>query len=85
MPVRARRCRAGAASRLPAATGRVLSRHTGYDASLTRATLQACVPAGGSCADECGGYAQMHEHCRVCTQACRRCEQARRELLSSLS
>jgi len=27
------------------ATGRVLSRHTGYDANLTRATLQACVTA----------------------------------------
>src|SRR3954453_23082324 len=26
-------------------TGRVLSRHTGYDANLTRAVLEACAPA----------------------------------------
>jgi hypothetical protein len=67
------------------ATGRVLSRHTGYDASLTRAMLQACVTVCRSCADECERHAQMHEHCRVCAQACRRCEQACQELLSSLS
>jgi hypothetical protein len=67
-----------------AATGRVLSRHTGYDANLTRATLQACVTACGSCADECEGHAQMHGHCRVCAQACRRCEQACQELISTL-
>ena len=66
------------------ATGRVLSRRTGYDASLTRAMLQACVTACGSCADECEGHAQMHEHCRVCAQACRRCEQACQELISTL-
>jgi hypothetical protein len=29
------------------ATGRVLSRHTGYDVKLTRATLQACATASG--------------------------------------
>jgi len=67
------------------ATGRVLSRHTGYDANLTRATLQACVTVCRSCADECERHAQMHEHCRVCAQACRRCELACQELLSSLS
>src|SRR5882757_6577227 len=34
-------------------TGRVLSRHTGYDANLTRGVLQACVAACRSCGDEC--------------------------------
>ena len=66
------------------ATGRVLSRHTGYDTNLTRATLQACVTVCRSCADECERHAQMHAHCRVCEQACRRCEQACRELLAAL-
>jgi hypothetical protein len=65
-------------------TGRVLSRHTGYDANLTRAMLQACVTACRSCADECDRHAQMHEHCRICAQACRRCEQACLELMSAL-
>jgi hypothetical protein len=66
------------------AAGRVLSRHTGYDAHLTRAVLQACVTVCRSCADECDRHAQMHEHCRVCAQACRLCEQACKELIASL-
>ena len=65
-------------------TARILSRHTGYDANLTRAVLEACAAACKACGDECGSHADMHEHCRVCAEACRRCEQACRELLSSL-
>lgn len=64
-------------------TGRVLSRHTGYDANLTRSVLEACAVACKACGDECEGHASMHEHCRVCAQACRRCEQACRDLLGS--
>ncbi|MBN1093209.1 four-helix bundle copper-binding protein [Blastococcus sp. TML/M2B] len=66
------------------ATGRVLSRHTGYDANLTRAVLEACAAACKACGDECGGHASMHEHCRVCAESCRRCEQACLELISAL-
>ena len=66
------------------ATGRVLSRHTGYDANLTRAVLEACAPACKACGDECEQHAAMHEHCRVCAEVCRRCEQACRDLLGSL-
>ena len=29
-------------------------------------------------------YAEMHEHCRVCAGACRRCETACRDLIASL-
>lgn len=65
-----------------AATANVLSRHTGYDANITRAQLQACVAACKSCGDECERHAEMHEHCRVCADACRRCEEACKELLS---
>ncbi len=65
-------------------TGRVLSRHTGYDANLTRTMLEACAAACKSCGDECERHADMHEHCRVCAEACRRCEQACRELLGAL-
>lgn len=65
-------------------TGKVLSRHTGYDANLTRAVLQACVMACKVCGDECERHAAMHEHCRVCAEACRRCEQACQELLATL-
>jgi hypothetical protein len=65
-------------------TGRVLSRHTGYDANLTRSVLQACVAACRSCADECDRHAAMYEHCRECAKACRRCGQACQAMLSSL-
>src|SRR5690606_39924475 len=62
-------------------TGRILSRHTGYDANLTRATLEACRTACASCADECEKHT-MHEHCTVCAAACRRCEDACAALLA---
>ncbi|MGY1633576.1 four-helix bundle copper-binding protein [Geodermatophilus sp. SYSU D01186] len=65
-------------------TGRVLSRHTGYDANLTRAVLEACAVACRACGDECARHAEMHEHCRVCAEVCRRCEQACRDLIASL-
>jgi Domain of Unknown Function (DUF326) len=65
-------------------TGRVLSRHTGYDANLTRAVLQACATACRSCGDECQQHASMHAHCRICAVACRHCEQACNDLLASL-
>jgi hypothetical protein len=66
------------------ATGRVLSRHTGYDATLTRAVLEACAAACRACGDECASHAEMHEHCRICAESCRRCEQACRDLIAAL-
>ncbi|PPK90813.1 uncharacterized protein DUF326 [Kineococcus xinjiangensis] len=65
-------------------TARVLSRHTGYDANVTRAIVQACATICKACGDECGGHAEMHDHCRVCAEACRRCETACNELLATL-
>ncbi|GAB2899444.1 hypothetical protein GCM10027074_77680 [Streptomyces deserti] len=62
----------------------MLSRHTGYDANISRAMLQACVTACKACADGCGRHADMHEHCRICAEACRSCEQACNELLAKL-
>ncbi len=67
------------------ATGRVLSRHTGYDARVTRALPEACVQACRSCGEVCEDHAGMHEQCRVCAESCRSCEQACRELLGSVS
>jgi Domain of Unknown Function (DUF326) len=65
-------------------TGRVLSRHTGYDANVARAIVQACAAACKACGDECAGHADMHDHCRICADACRQCEQACNQLLVSL-
>jgi hypothetical protein len=66
------------------ATGNVLSRHTGYDANVTRALLEACRTACKACADECERHAEMHEHCKICADMCRRCESACVELLAGL-
>ena len=66
------------------AAGNALSRHTGYDANVTRAFLEACATACKACGDECESHADMHEHCRICAEACRRCEQACRDLLANL-
>lgn len=67
-----------------ATTGAVLSRHTGYDAQITRTLLGACAAACKACGDECERHASMHEHCRVCAESCRRCEQACVDLLGAL-
>ncbi len=66
------------------AAGRVLSRHTGYDANLTRAALVACAQACKSCAEECERHASMHEHCRICAEVCRRCETACLALVNAM-
>jgi hypothetical protein len=50
-------------------TGRVLSRHTGYDANLTRSVVQACAQACKTCGDECAQHVHMR-HCQVCADAC---------------
>jgi hypothetical protein len=67
------------------ATGKILSRHPGDNADITRAVLRACRTACKACADECGQHASAHPHCEVCAEACRRCEQACTDLLASLS
>ncbi|RPF21706.1 four-helix bundle copper-binding protein [Myceligenerans xiligouense] len=66
-------------------TARVLSRHTAYDANISRSVLDACITACQACGDECERHAGMHEHCRVCAEACRACESACRELLTTMS
>lgn len=65
-------------------TGRILSRHTGYDANVTRAHLEACIAVCRACGDECEQHASMHEHCRVCAEVCRECEAACSELLAAI-
>jgi hypothetical protein len=67
------------------ATGRVVSRQTGFDANVTGAIVRACIAACRSCGDECELHAAHGmEHCRVCAEECRRCELACQELLSGI-
>lgn len=57
-----------------ATTAGVLSRHTGYDAALTLAQVQAALQAVRTCGDSCQEHAGMHEHCRLCAEVCRETE-----------
>jgi len=66
------------------ATGQVLSRHTGYDANLTRAILEACATACKACGDICAEHAGHMAHCEHCARECRKCEAACRELIGAL-
>ena len=63
----------------------VISRPAIADASVARPLLQACVAICKACGDECERHAHMHEHCRICAEACLRAEQACRELLNALA
>ncbi|MFD5036101.1 four-helix bundle copper-binding protein [Streptomyces sp. NPDC058378] len=65
-------------------TAAVLSRRTGYDVTVARAVLLACATTCKVCGDECASHADQHDHCQVCADACRRCEQACNDLLASL-
>ncbi|WP_082983055.1 four-helix bundle copper-binding protein [Mycobacterium sp. 1423905.2] len=67
-----------------ATAGRVLSRHTGYDANLTKTVLATSATACMTSADECDKHAGKHEHCRVCAGVCRRCERACVDLIEAL-
>jgi len=68
-----------------AATGRVLSRMTQPDATVLRAQLQACLAACRACGNECEMHARdmNMQHCAVCAESCRRCEQVCEQLLST--
>ena len=65
------------------ATLGVISRLGEYDARATRPLLEACEAICSNCGDECERHAHM-PHCRVCAEACRRCELACRNLLDAL-
>ena len=65
-------------------TARVLSRHTGYDANLSNAQVLAAIQATRTCGNTCSEHAEMHEHCRICAEACRTAEQALTTLVGQL-
>jgi hypothetical protein len=66
------------------ATLAVASRQGDLDSNVAKPLLQSCVAICRSCGDECELHAKMHVHCRVCAEACRRCEQACLEVLAAL-
>lgn len=63
------------------ATGAIGSRRTGSNQDVLRAAIEACALACRVCGAECQKHAEMHEHCRVCAEACLSCEKACNEVL----
>lgn len=59
-----------------AATGAVATRRTGSNEQLIQSMLETCALACRVCGDECDRHTGEHEHCRICAESCRRCEQA---------
>jgi hypothetical protein len=66
------------------ATRRIVIRLTASEVGVVSATVQACVLACRASREECERHAEHHEHCRICGEVCRRCEQACEDLLASL-
>ena len=66
------------------ATGRIVARQTASDVGAVRAAVQGCVVACRASREECERHAEHHEHCRICAQMCRRCEEACDALLASI-
>jgi hypothetical protein len=54
------------------ATGAIAAWPTGGDEWVLRTMLQACAEACRLRPEECSAHA--HEHCRICAEACERCE-----------
>lgn len=66
------------------ATASVLSRRTGSNLTVVTELLKACRAACATCAEDREAHADMHEHCKLCADACRRCEKACSDLLSAI-
>jgi hypothetical protein len=66
------------------ATSHILVRQTEPDWRLFASQLEVCRAACRTCATVCEEHAEMHDHCRICAEICRNCEQACADLLTHL-
>jgi len=58
------------------ATATIANRRTGSNEDVIRAMLDTCIAVCRLCGAECRRHASMHEHCRICAEACQHCEGA---------
>lgn len=68
-----------------AATGQVASRRTGTNELVILRMIETCAEACRLCGDECEDHAGEHEHCRICADSCRRCEEACRAAADTIT
>jgi hypothetical protein len=68
-----------------AATASVLMR-SGADPqrSIVKHMVEACAAVCKAKGEECARHAQMHEHCRICAESYRHCEDVCRQVLSNM-
>lgn len=66
------------------ATAMLGTRRTGSDDKIVELMLAACAEACRVCGVECARHGMMHEHCRICADVCRSCEQACVDAIRSL-
>jgi len=66
-----------------ATTERLVARQAAPDPQLWRLALDTCARACRVCADECRKHEGMHEHCKICREACESCERACLDVLAA--
>lgn len=66
------------------ATMHMMLRPSGYDPAVMSSMLTACATLGQACAAECRMHADMHEHCRICAQACEAMVDACRSAMAAI-
>ena len=66
------------------ATGQLLSRQAELVPAIAQPLVDACRAACRETGEECERHARHHEHCRICAEVCRTCEQACDALLRAL-
>jgi hypothetical protein len=67
------------------ATSSVVARSkAGASRQVLEGQLAVCIAAARACEDECRHHAGMHEHCRICADACDACAKACNDMLSAL-
>lgn len=67
------------------ATMRMMMRPMGYDTDAMAAMMHACMTMGAACAAECSSHADVHDHCRICEQACVAMVDACRAMTTAMS
>lgn len=67
-----------------AVMGSVATRRTGSNDEVLRCMLETCIAACRLSGDECERHAAQHEHCAICADSCRRCEQACQQAVHSM-
>ncbi|MBI1182095.1 MAG: four-helix bundle copper-binding protein [Alphaproteobacteria bacterium] len=66
------------------AAGAVASRRAGSNHAILRNIISSASEACRFCGAECEHHAERHQHCRLCAEACYRCDAACRTALQAV-